>query len=503
MFSRLGLKLFGAILLVNVLLGALIFFAAARSIDDDFLGYLRRTQEARIDTLSETLEEGYARHGSWDWLSEDRTAWRDVLRLALMPRLQDPPPKRPPPEHFQKGSGRPPSDLPPAMLDPRQFVLLDAREQIIIGGFHTTRDEMRYRVLTLEGTPIGQLGYRAPDGMISSIDQIFLHRQLRNLGIITGAMLLTSLLLASGLAWWLGRRIRDMALATRAIAHGDYTLRLRGRGSDELSRLSNDINALAWGLEQNRQSRQQWVADIAHELRTPLAILRGEIEAMQDGVRAMDDRSLQSLAQEVAHLNRLIEDLRLLAQSDAHTLEAPLERLDLSAHLNQQLEESREWLAEKGITLTLNITAGLFIQGAPHRLRQLWHNLLSNTQAYTDTPGRLHVTLERQDQEVVVHWEDSAPGVAPAEQHRLTERLFRLESSRSRRHGGSGLGLSIASALIRLHGARMTPQNTVLGGLCWRIVFTLDNPRQQAATDPQTSASHQTSANHHHGETPP
>ena len=74
MFSRLGLKLFGAILLVNVLLGALIFFAAARSIDDDFLGYLRRTQEARIDTLSETLVEGYARHGSWDWISEDRTA---------------------------------------------------------------------------------------------------------------------------------------------------------------------------------------------------------------------------------------------------------------------------------------------------------------------------------------------------------------------------------------------------------------------------------------------
>ncbi|GHC15122.1 two-component sensor histidine kinase [Kushneria pakistanensis] len=463
MFSRLGLKLLGAIVLVNVVLGALIFFVAARGIDDDFLGYLRRTQEARIDTLSETLIEGYARHGSWNWLAEDRTAWRDVLRLTLMPRLQDP-----------SSARAAPGGLPPPMIDPRQFVLRDTRGQTVIGGFHAARNDMRYRELKLDGEPIGQLGYRAPDGIITSIDKIFLHRQLRNLGIITGAMLLTSLLLASGLAWWLGRRIRDMAQATQAIAHGDYTLRLRARGKDELSRLSSDINALARGLEHNRQSRQQWVADIAHELRTPLAILRGEIEAMQDGVRALDQRSLQSLAQEVSHLNRLIEDLRLLAQSDAHTLEAPLEHIDLSAQLHQQLEESREWLAERGIILTLDITPHLFIQGAPHRLRQLWHNLLSNTQAYTNAPGLLHVTLKRQGHKAVVIWEDSAPGVAPAQQHRLTERLFRVDDSRSRRHGGSGLGLAIASALVRLHGAQMTPAPSPLGGLRWHMSFALD-----------------------------
>ncbi|RKD87437.1 two-component system sensor histidine kinase BaeS [Kushneria marisflavi] len=484
MFTRLGLKLFGAILLVNMLLGAMVFFVAARSIDDDFLDYLRRAQKERIDTLSDTLVEGYALHGSWAWLGDNRGAWRDVLRLTLAPRdrrheapgisMQEPPGRR---------SGGPSSDLPRAMVDPRQFVLLDAQGQPVIGGVHQPRNDMNYQALILDGTTIGQLGYRAPDGLISSIDQVFLHRQLRNLGIITGVMLLTSLLLAGGLAWWLGRRTRDMALATRAIAHGDYSIRLRMRGRDELSLLSEDINALAQSLEHNRQSRQQWVADIAHELRTPLAILKGEIEAMQDGVRALDGKSLQSLSQEVVHLNRLIEDLRLLAQSDARTLEAPLDRLDLGTHLQRQLEESREWLGEGSIELVVSIAPGLLIQGSAHRLRQLWHNLLSNTRAYTDAPGRLQVTLLRQGNEAVVIWEDSAPGVAPAEQHRLTERLFRVEASRSRRHGGSGLGLSIASALIHLHGARMTPQDSPLGGLCWRIVFALDGRSPHTGID--------------------
>lgn len=473
MFSRLGLKLFGAILLVNVLLGALIFFAAARSIDDDFLGYLRRTQEARIDTLSETLVEGYARHGSWDWISEDRTAWHDVLRLALMPRLQAPPPERPAPEHYKSGSGRPPSDLPPPLTDPRQFVLLDARQNLIIGASPRADDQMLYRTLELDGVNIGQLGYRAPDGVITSLDQVFLHRQLRNLGIITGVMLLTSLLLAFVLAWWLGRRTRAMALATRAIAGGDYNIRLRARGRDELSRLSADINALAYNLEQNRISRQQWVADISHELRTPLAILRGEIEAMQDGMRPLDERSLGSLSQEVEHLNRLIEDLRLLAQSDAHTLDAPLEPLNLSEHLSRQLEESREWLTEKGIALSVHIAPDLLIMGAPHRLRQLWRNLLSNTRAYTDAPGTLRVSLERQGQQAIIVWEDSAPGVPEADQPRLTERLFRLDASRNRRRGGSGLGLSIATALLQAHQASMTPATSALGGLRWRIAFNI------------------------------
>ncbi|RKR06794.1 two-component system sensor histidine kinase BaeS [Kushneria sinocarnis] len=469
--SPLGLKLFSVIVLVNVLISGALYFTVARSIDDGFIDYLRRTQQQRIDTLTTTLAEGYRTHGSWEWLTDNRDAWQQLLRVALAPRGTQ----------SRTGDARQPP-LPPALGDPRQFVLLDEQGRRIIGrsGRHqheapTSRapDELRFAAIRMGGRQVGSLGYRAPDGVFNTIDRIFLHRQLRNLGIIIVTLLISALLLAGGLAFWLGRRTRAMALATRSMAEGDYSVRLAVRGRDELAGLSRDINTLAASLERGRRDRQQWVADIAHELRTPLTVLRGEIEAIEDGVRPMDQRTLGALHQEVEQLGRLVEDLRLLAQSDAHNLAAPMTRLDLGRHLAEQLEESREALARHGLSLAHELPAGIMIHGSPHRLRQLWSNLLGNTRSYTDPPGQLAVTLSCSGEQAVVVWEDSAPGVPDQALARLTERLFRLESSRNRRHGGSGLGLSIASALTKAHHATLTPARSPLGGLRWTLCFPL------------------------------
>lgn len=460
--SRISIKLFFAILLVNVAISGLIYLAISRSLDAGFIDYLKRNQQQRIINLTQSLAEGYVAHGSWEWLRDDPSAWRQLLRFALIPRGED----------FHEGDGKGPP-LPPQLSDPRQFVLLGEHGELVIDSRREV-NELRYAPIVLRGEQIGSLGYRAPESVFSNLDRGFLHRQLRNLSIIIGSMLLASLILAAGLALWLGRRTRAMALAAQALASGDYSVRLISRGRDELAQLSADINELAFTLEQNRRARQQWVADIAHELRTPLAVLRGEIEAMQDGIRPLSTENLASLSQEVEQLNRLVEDLRLLAQSDAHTLEAPLEPLDLSAHLAHQLDESRHWIEGKGIVLDSEITAGLTIQGAPHRLRQLWLNLLSNSLAYTDAPGRLHVSLRRVGDAAEIVWEDSAPGVPAEALPRLTERLFRLDASRNRRRGGSGLGLSIVQALVTLHGGRMEAGASALGGLRWTLSFPLD-----------------------------
>ncbi|TDO10560.1 histidine kinase/DNA gyrase B/HSP90-like ATPase [Halomonas ventosae] len=125
-----------------------------------------------------------------------------------------------------------------------------------------------------------------------------------------------------------------------------------------------------------------------------------------------------------------------------------------------------------------------WIRGDARRLRQLWNNLIDNTCAYTAPPGRLRVCRTCRDREVRVTWEDSAPGVPEAELPRLTERLYRVEGSRSRASGGSGLGLSIATALARAHGARMEASPSSLSGLCWTLTFpAIENhpPREDAA----------------------
>lgn len=465
--SRLSLKLFVIILLTNVLISGLVFVFVSRSLDQGFVSYLERSQASRAETLANALGEQWASRGSWRWLRDNPRAWQSLVRSQLW-----------------SSERRPPSGIDRELSDARGYVLLDELSNPVIG--EPLLDPPPQRDPNLPPPPephfvpirsgdktVGQLGYLPPERLMARMDQIFLDRQQRNLMIIVGSLFLASLLLASGLAWWLGRRARHMTLATRRLTLGDYSVRLSERGRDELSSLSADFNQLAETLEANRRARQRWVADIAHELRTPLAVLRGEIEAMQDGVRELSADNLGSLQQEVDQLGHLVEDLRLLAQSDAGALDMHLIPLDLEDSLVQRLEDSRLRLESRGLALTLETEPAL-VRADSQRLRQLWDNLLSNTIAYTDSPGSLRVTLRRRARHAEVVWEDTAPGVAEGDLPRLTERLYRVEGSRNRRSGGSGLGLSIASALIEAQGGTLVPSRSPLGGLRWTLSFPLE-----------------------------
>ncbi|QFT84001.1 Signal transduction histidine-protein kinase BaeS [Halomonas sp. THAF12] len=454
--SRLGIKLFAIILIVNVAISGLVFIAVSRSLDQGFIEYLDRTQTHRAETLATGLADEWARRGDWQWLRQSPRAWHHLVRRQLWPGEA-------PPEGLERRLG-----------DPKDFVLHDANGLPVIGlppDNDLEAAELRWLTIVSDGERVGTLGYRPPQQLMARMDRLFLTQQQRNLAIIVAALGLASLLLAGGLSWWLGRRARGMTLATRRLTEGDYSIRLPERGRDELSSLARDFNVLAATLEASREARSRWVSDIAHELRTPLAVLRGEIEAMQDGIRPLDLDSLGSLGQEVDQLERLVADLRLLSQSDAGALEVQLAPLDLAASLGDRLDEAGTWLHDADITLETDIEGPAWIRGDTQRLRQLWTNLLDNTCAYTHTPGRLRVTLTQTGDHYRLCWEDSAPGVPEAEMPRLTERLYRVEGSRNRASGGSGLGLSIAMALARAHGAEMTPSASSLDGLCWTLTF--------------------------------
>ncbi|ALM53454.1 ATP-binding protein [Halomonas huangheensis] len=456
-FSRLGLKLFAIILVVNVAIAGLVFVAISRSLDQGFIEYLDHAQTQRAETLAEGLGEAWSRRQDWQWLRQSPRAWHHLVRRQLWPT-----------------DNLPPLSIEGNLGDPRDFVLHDANGLPVIGLPPNDDDmaaELRWLPVMSEGVQVGKLGYRPPEQLMARMDRLFLNQQRRNLTIIVGALALASLLLATALSWWLGRRARGMAMATRRLTEGDYSTRLPERGRDELSSLSHDFNVLAETLETSREARTRWVSDIAHELRTPLAVLRGEIEAMQDGIRSLNQDNLHSLAQEVGQLERLVGDLRLLSQSDAGALEVQLAPLDLSDSLATRLEEARGWLDDHGLQLEYDLQGPAWIRGDMQRLRQLWNNLLDNTCAYTQAPGKVKVSLTRSATDWVLRLEDSAPGVPVSELPRLTERLYRVEGSRSRASGGSGLGLSIATALARAHDADMQPTQSALGGICWTLRF--------------------------------
>ena len=452
--SRLGLKLFVIILSVNVAISASMFLAVSYSIDRGFLDYLNQAQERRATLLADGLVTRWETQQSWEWLEQSPERWPFIVRFEL---------------------GQEHRDRPSPLGEARDFSLRAADGRFVVPPHSGRENSGNWHWLTLQSgeTTIGSLGFRPPREMMERMESRFLERQQRNLVLIVISLCIASLLLAGGLSWWLGRRTRALAGATLRLTEGDYHTRLPERGRDELSRLARDFNVLAATLEASRDARARWVSDTAHELRTPLAVLRGEIEAMQDGIRPLNQENLSSLAQEVGQLERLVADLRLLSQSDAGALDIQLAPMDLSDCLSSRLADADRWLVDSGLTLTEKIEPGIMIRGDAQRLRQLWNNLLDNSCAYTQPPGELRVTLTTQKGEAVVTWEDSTPGVPEGELARLTERLYRVEGSRSRASGGSGLGLSIASALVNAHGATLTPSPSTLGGLRWTLRFPL------------------------------
>ena len=207
------------------------------------------------------------------------------------------------------------------------------------------------------------------------------------------------------------------------------------------------------------------MADIAHELRTPVAILKGEIEAMQDGVRPVSEQTTASLREEVDHLARLVDDLQTLALSDAGALNLQMESVNFSVITCQSGEAYRARLAARGIELRLHIGEGIILDADPQRLKQLLNNLLENCCRYVDKGGRVILSLAAKDKTVVLNLDDSGPGLETEQMERLFERFYRVEGSRSRLTGGSGLGLAICRNIVETHQGSIRAENSSMGGL--------------------------------------
>jgi two-component system sensor histidine kinase BaeS len=463
-FGRLRIKLFLAIAGANAVLALAAYLVFSWSFDRGVTESLHRTDQARLDALIATLAAGYGREGGWGWVGDDRARWSDFTRDALgVPRS-----RRPAGEEGEALRPAVTGDLP--LTFDLRLQLFDANRQLLIGRPELARAAV-FKPIAWDGRVVGYLGYLPRPERVAAIERALAAQQHLQFAAIALGMLVAALALGAGLAQWLTRRTRAVARGTTALIQGDYDVRLDAAGDDELAQLARNFNELAATLAANRRARQQWIADIAHELRTPLAVLRGEIEALQDGVRPLGPASLGSLAQEVAQLARLVEDLRLLSLSDLGALDHHKEPLDLAEAVEDAVAAQRRALDERRIAVELRLEGGARILGDAARLGQLFGNLLQNTLRYTDSPGRLAIVVRRAGARVVVDWQDSSPGVPEEDLPRLTDRLFRVERSRHRAGGGSGLGLAIAKAIVEAHDGALTARPSQLGGLWWELSF--------------------------------
>ncbi len=441
---RLKYQLFVAMLVASALLILLMYVISSWSFSRGLLSYVNQGAEQRARALLVELESEYAERRSWQWARGASVEWR-----RLTSRVD------------QRGA----AGALPGKRRPK-YVLADASRQIIAGSSRVD-PATRWLDIEYDASVVGYLGYRQLARLNTELDRAFEAQQQNSFAYAALAMVLLSAVLAIPMASYLLKPLLRIGVAVEYIGQGDYTHKLKSSRRDELGVLATDINQLATTLERNRTARQRWIAEISHELRTPVAVLRSELEAMQDGVRDITATAIESLHVEVISLNRLIDDLHTLALSDIGALDYKREPLNPERLIQEFLDNNAAGFTDASLTLQTDLSgdAGL-IEGDSQRLLQLFSNLYQNSVRYTDAGGTVRVQCEcLSGQQVRIVWSDSAPGVPPQSLPNLFDPLYRVEKSRNRASGGAGLGLSIASRIVQAHGGTICAQDSPLGGL--------------------------------------
>ena len=356
-----------------------------------------------------------------------------------------------------------------------RLTLLDAAGAMVAGnpeGYaNAAPRQVRY-----QGEPVGTLLLQAPRTPGSTLGQVFLAGQTRNL-LLAGAAALALAFLA---AWLLARHllapIRDLAAGARSVAGGRLIAHIPVRSEDELGELTADFNAMAARLAGAERTRRQWIADASHELRTPIAVLRAEIEAIQDGVHAADDKTLNRLLRQVAQLAKLVDDLRATLDGDPGAIQVGSEPMAPIEVLHEVIEEFRERYATAGLAIDTShlLDGGWRMPGDADRMHQVFINLLENTLRYTHAGGSLAISAEARAGWLTLQFDDTAPAPRAEALPRLFDRFFRAEPSRSRALGGSGLGLAICKALVEAHGGKIAAALSPRGGLTINIRLPLE-----------------------------
>lgn len=451
-----------------VVLALLVVMIITRvSLQRGFANYLEQWESAQLASLVPELEVLYSDRGGWRSLRLDPRAWERLLRLS---RPAPGGPKVGPGERFsRRPEGAAPGLHRMRMLERmrlnERLFLLDAERRPVVGRLPLQASGHLLQAIEVDGAVVGWVGFSPVGRVLPPEARRFLggQRQVLVVSLLIG--LLFAALLGFLLARHLSRPVTLLAGAVSKLSDGAFETRAAITSNDEIGVLAAQINALAATLEKNRSARRRWMADIAHELRTPVAIMKGEIEALEDGVRPPGARLSASLREEIDQLSALIDDLQTLALADSGALSIRKEPLDLSALVAHVAEIYRERLAQRGIRLATDIEDSVVLAVDPRRVRQLLQNLFENSWRYVQQGGRVELRLTRCDGMVELVLADDGPGVDAQQLARLFRRFYRANGSRPSAGRGSGLGLPICRHIVEAHGGSIDATHSVQGGL--------------------------------------
>ena len=349
--------------------------------------------------------------------------------------------------------------------------LYDEKHQFIVGEPAT--DQIAYRPILVDQKVVGYLGLKPVLDQDDASSINFFSNQKRYLLLVYALTVLSSLVAALLMATYFKKPIQRLLNATLELTRGNYQHQVMIKRNDELGDLSNQLNHLADILHQHEESRRQWVADTSHELKTPLAVLQAQIEAMQDGIRKATPEHLDAMMRQVSSLKKLTQDLADLAQADAQQLKCYFAEVNPWDVVLQEVDNFKSTFEQNQLEVSLS-GEGALLSLDRDRFKQIIVNLLGNCVRYTEQGGKIQIHTQQNEHEWVLYVDDSPFGVSDEQLARLGERFYRVDDSRTRSTGGTGLGLALSCKLAQALGGSLTFNHSPLGGL--RCVLTF--PKQ-------------------------
>jgi two-component system OmpR family sensor kinase/two-component system sensor histidine kinase BaeS len=446
----------GAILLIClVVAGALAGFLIQRAFDR----FAQAQESANMQGIVLSLAEYYQVNGSWSGVEGLLTGRRPGMGQGMM----------------GQGMG---AGMRLLLLGPDRRVIVDTQD-LLTGKKAPLGLWEAATPIIVQGQEVGRL---ASGSMLSgaktrtALEATFLRTMLWVLvaaGVVGG-------LAAAGVATLLALQItapaRDLTRAAQRVAAGDLAQRVAVQSSDELGEVGMAFNDMAAALSRQEELRRQLVADVAHELRTPLSVMRVELESLQDGLTQPTPETIASLGEEVALLSRLVEDLRLLSLMDAGQLSLELQPVTLNAAAQKVAQQVASSAERKGVILELAVPASLpDVRADPGRLQQVLLNLLNNALRHTPAGGTVRLSAQPEGSDLHLQVADTGEGIAPEDLPHVFDRFYRADASRARSSGGTGLGLGIARGLVEAMGGRIWAESAVGQGTTVHVMLPGEN----------------------------
>lgn len=320
---------------------------------------------------------------------------------------------------------------------------------------------------------IGQveIGYYGPY-FFNDSDLAFINTINSLLLAVAVFSLILSLIIGAVMAKRISKPISSVIGTARMISRGYFGNRSRIRSNTkEINQLTETINNLAETLENQETLRKRLTADVAHELRTPLATLQSHMEAMLDGIWKPDADRLKSCHEEIMRMGRLVGDIEKLARYEAENTVLNITRFDITETARHIINNFEHDFAEKGIKITLD-GGSVFVEADRDKISQVLVNLLSNSLKYTSHNGMVEVSIAKGAQEeAVINVRDTGSGISPEDLPHIFERFYRADRSRNRLTGGAGIGLAITKAIIEAHNGTISVSSEVDRGTDFKITL--------------------------------